>query len=1114
MLGAVEVLRDGRWQPIAVGETLSAGVMLKTAEGSRVALQLANGAQIKINANCQLELKEIISKNGLKAASNTPVQNILRILQGEIWVRSNSVPLEIQSMPVIATIRGTEFNFAVGADQVARLAVVEGLVDFHNPQGRVTVAANEQATAKVGEAPRKTVLLDPLDAVQWSLYYPGLISYRDYAMLDSESPETEDRPQSRSAALTLQGWKRLEAGEAEAALAEFRQFRSPTLMSSVGIAEALYRLNRFDEADRVIAGTQQRYPRAALPWVQAARSALVRGRVPEAQRALDQALARDPRSALAHSLRSNIDLVQNRKAQARDAAERAIAANPASPTAYLSLSLVEQADFDLDASLATARKAVALDPDNPRALIQESRLLFGMGRLKEASKIAEKARQRAPQDALVNSTWGFLQLARGRSREAGQAFQKAIAQDSTLGEPHLGLGLALFRRNQTEAAVEEMRKATLLEPKVSLYNSYLGKAYFEIKDDRLAQKYFAQAKQLDPRDPTPHFYDAIRLQSVNRPVEAVRDVQTSTDLNDNRAVYRSRLLLDEDLAARTAALGKIYSQLGFGQLGLKEGSQSLASDPTNHSAHRLLADSYLLSSKHESARLSELLQSQLLQPLNVSPVQPRLAEANLYSLGGFGPSTASLHEYNPLFARNRPVLSVTGIVGNNKTLSDEMSVSGITDRFSYSLGQAHHQTDGFRDNAELRYDLYNVFAQAAVTSQLDLQIEYRWRETKQGNFSLDPESSSDNDSRKERQDTVRLGAHYLISSNSDVLLSLIYTDIESDTFNSHTDLLSQQAEAQYLFRGDRFNLIIGGGITDSDKNIYSESAPPPGSDHMVTGYLYGNLNWPRDIIWTMGLGHSVYEQDKFNLANDFLPKLGVRWNISNDFSLRAAYLQTVKRNLVSNPTIEPTQVAGFNQFFDDINGAKASLYGIGLDGKLSGQIRVGAEVVRRDLDSPAGLKKIVYNDWREDIYRAYLYWMIGQHWAVSAEFDLEEFEQINEIQDSINPKGFRIETITAPLTVQYFDPSGFFATLGATYIKQDVKYDDFNGEEFVVVDAAIGYRLPNRWGLLSLEVRNLFDKSFYLKDETFRTASDFTGLQTNARFIPDRAILAGIRLNF
>ena len=55
---------------------------------------------------------------------------------------------------------------------------------------------------------------------------------------------------------------------------------------------------------------------------------------------------------------------------------------------------------------------------------------------------------------------------------------------------------------------------------------------------------FAIAKELDPNDPTPWFYDAIRLQTENRPVEALRNIERSIELNDNRAVYRSRLLLD------------------------------------------------------------------------------------------------------------------------------------------------------------------------------------------------------------------------------------------------------------------------------------------------------------------------------------------------------------------------------------------------------------------------------------------------------------------------------------------------------------------------------------------------------------------------------------------
>ena len=55
---------------------------------------------------------------------------------------------------------------------------------------------------------------------------------------------------------------------------------------------------------------------------------------------------------------------------------------------------------------------------------------------------------------------------------------------------------------------------------------------------------------MDPRDPTPYLYDAVRAQSANAPVDALRDLQQANALNDNRAVYRSRLLLDEDLATR------------------------------------------------------------------------------------------------------------------------------------------------------------------------------------------------------------------------------------------------------------------------------------------------------------------------------------------------------------------------------------------------------------------------------------------------------------------------------------------------------------------------------------------------------------------------------------
>lgn len=1119
VVGSVEVRREGRWQPLKPGEILAVGAVLKTAAGSRVALQLANGSQIKLNANCELELKKIAPRESVTPAANTPLQNILRVFKGEIWVRSNGVPLEVQSMPVVATIRGTEFNLAVGADQVARLAVLDGMVEFHNPQGSVMVAANEQATAKVGEAPHKTVLLDPLDAVQWSLYYPGLVSHRDYALSSGEAPPAKDRSQNRSAGSDQQAWTLLEAGDVGAALAEFRQARPPTLMSSVGTAEALYRLDRFAEADRAIDETQQRYPRAALPWVQAARSALIRGRVPEAQQALDQALARDPHSALAHGLRSNIFLVQNRKEQARDAAERAVAANSSSPTAYLNLSLVEQADFKLDAALAAARQAVALDPDNPQALIQESRLLFGMGRVKEALKVAEKARHRAPRDALVNSTWGFLQLARGRTHQAHRAFQEAIAQDSTLGEPHLGLGLALFRRNQTAAAIEEMRKATLLEPKVSLYNSYLGKAYFEIRDDRMARKYFAQAKQLDPRDPTPHFYEALRLQSVNRPVAAVQNLQKSIELNENRAVYRSKLLLDEDLATRDTSLARVYEDLGFDQLAQIEASKSLTLNPANYSAHRFLSDSYATRPRHEIARVSELLQAQLLQPLNINPVQPSLNETNLRMINGF--DTSTLNEYTSLFERDRTQVLISGIAGNNTTLADEIVLSGLQGPISYSLGQFHYETEGFRANNDLKHDIFNLFTQVALTAHLNVQAEFRRRKTSMGDLSLKADGSYDNEFHSTtQQDIARLGAHFSPSFQSDFIVSAFYSD--RDEGNNVTDK-GYQTEAQHLFHTDQFNLTTGVGIYDIDHQGKGALTAKE-----QDAYFNINVAVPENIIWTLGLGYVSFKQSKeqFLDIDQLNPKFGLQWAITENVGLRLASFKTLKPRLIVQQTIAPTQIAGFNQFFDAPNGTTAESQGIGLDFRFADGLYGGLEGVQRDLQIPifnASSGVFDFFDGREKAYLGYLYWTPHPHWAIRSEYRFDRFsaEGIVNLPFDLHLFGaYQVDTNRLPLIVRYFSPSGVFGEISLTYVYQKAKIDGvpFNetGElfvgsnKFILVDTAVGYRLPKRQGILSLEIKNLLDRNFHYEE----ISSQLSPEPGNPLSIPQRLIFAKFTLNF
>jgi len=56
----------------------------------------------------------------------------------------------------------------------------------------------------------------------------------------------------------------------------------------------------------------------------------------------------------------------------------------------------------------------------------------------------------------------------------------------------------------------------------------------------------------------------------NRFNEGVGDLEHSIELNDNRALFRSRLLLDEDLAVRSSSLARIYQKADMPEVSLRE----------------------------------------------------------------------------------------------------------------------------------------------------------------------------------------------------------------------------------------------------------------------------------------------------------------------------------------------------------------------------------------------------------------------------------------------------------------------------------------------------------------------------------------------------------------
>src|SRR6185436_15480009 len=145
---------------------------------------------------------------------------------------------------------------------------------------------------------------------------------------------------------------------------------------------------------------------------------------------------------------------------------------------------------------------------------------------------------------------GFLDCERSQWRAGQDAFEKAIALDPALGNAWLGRGLVRIRQGDRLGGRADLQTAAALEPNRSLLRSYLGKAFDDTRDEVNAQRELALAKQLDAGDPTPSLYSALILHQQLHYNEAARELEQSAELNDNRRVFRSRLLLDQDRAVR------------------------------------------------------------------------------------------------------------------------------------------------------------------------------------------------------------------------------------------------------------------------------------------------------------------------------------------------------------------------------------------------------------------------------------------------------------------------------------------------------------------------------------------------------------------------------------
>jgi cytochrome c-type biogenesis protein CcmH/NrfG len=943
--GKVEAAASGSmdWLTAHTNQLLQVGDRLRTGLHSRATVRLSNLTVLRVNELTTLQIQP---------SSGPDKQSTLDLEKGAAYFFSRERPTEMEFRTPLASgaIRGTEFNLAVADDGKTVVTLIDGEVALNNQKGGVNLASGEQGIVEPGQAPKKTAVINAVNIIQWCLYYPAVLDTDELKFTDMEK---------QTLAASLDDYR---SGDLLAALADY-----PTNQTSISDSKKIY----FAEL------------------------LLSAGQVDEAESQLGSI-----QSGPANALR---ELVAAVKFQTNAVAYYAL---PPTASELLANSYYSQSQSQLETALAVVRSATQKAPDFGFGWERLAELEFSFGHTSDALDALNKSLQLSPRNAQALALKGFLLAAQNKSDQARKWFEKAIAVDGSLGNAWLGRGLVRIHQGDADGGLKDLQVAATLEPNRSLLRSYLGKAFANQYDDVRAVKELKLAQKLDPNDPTSWLYLALLEQQQNKINDAIGDLQNSQARNDNRSVFRSKLLLDQDRAVGSANLASIYRDAGMSDVSVREAASAVNDDYANASAHLFLSDAYndLRDPTQFNLRYDTVWQNELLLANLLSPVG-----------GGRLSQEVSQQEYSKLFQQDGLDLASSTDVRSDGMYHEQASQFGTFGNTAYALDLDYHHNDGVHPNNGLDNTEWDATIKQQVTPHDTALLLVHYEDYHSGdNFQYyNPANFLPTYKFDEYQHPILVGGWdhewspgirtlMLLSRLTDEqdysdkaapLFSVEYASaqvgaqaVEADTaysfdVNYHNNFDIYSAELNQICEWNRVTLSAGAryqtGTFQTQDLLSNPSTPflfntPPAVNstdenfERITGYGYLTVE-PLERLWLTG----GFAYDQVSFPDNFRsipissgeaersqlgPKAALVWSPIPQATLRGIYTRSLGGvSLDGNYRLEPTQLAGFPQAFPSlisgsvpgVGAVDAPSYetlGIALDLKLGPRTFAGIQV--------------------------------------------------------------------------------------------------------------------------------------------------------------------------
>lgn len=526
------------WRPVEVTQKVKTGDVLRTNAVGQLAILFSDETQIRVGRNTTLVVKDLVPGGDSR----------FELREGSIWARAarGGTAVTVETPAAAAAIRGTDWTMSVAPDGQTSLVVLEGRVELANDFGRVEVVPGEAASAAIGRAPTKTVVVRPNDREQMLYYVPLRLAFsilptsplslrrqrEERARILAVAPAArslEDRVALAEYAAMFDGRARTQT-----LIAEARQLKpSSAAAARLGLVEAMMDANRgryaaaadafarlspaLDPARREVAAYARYYartladpahpvtpPATAGSPTAAVASAFATGFLKDTRAAIAEVAAAErrwPDDAYLPAVRSQLAMLLDDRAQMKEAFERALALDPLDGSALQARAYYrENYEGDLAGARADILRAIGEEPGasahwNTLALIETDR-----DGIREADAAILKAIELDPEDPLGHTNRAFLLLEENRMDEARAEIDRALALDPAFDAAYMALGRWYIQKGDMPAAIEALLKASTANPTISQAVLLLAVAYYQKGELDPSAQALDNADRLDPND--------------------------------------------------------------------------------------------------------------------------------------------------------------------------------------------------------------------------------------------------------------------------------------------------------------------------------------------------------------------------------------------------------------------------------------------------------------------------------------------------------------------------------------------------------------------------------------------------------------------------------------